>query len=90
MKEKRQEKRQFISSRGMREAKYDESIAFSVAKREGYKIVGVRQYLCGCGNDGCFITIKKEPVKIKVSKKKLKKKRYSEKICPHFGGKVLI
>jgi len=81
----------FFTAKDMAEAKLNESIAFSVAKREGRKLSGVHQYHCSCGAEGCWLTSDKEESDAKIPKNpkgKNVKKKYG--IHPHISGKVVL
>jgi len=54
-KQKNARGRFFYDAKDMAEAKLGEAIANGVAKREGIKLVGVRQHVWGCGC-GCVST----------------------------------
>lgn len=80
----------FLTSKDMSEAKLDEAIAHSVAKREGKKIIGVRQYPCGCGGYGCNITIPKENSQVRLAKTPKKPTKHTKRKSHYmFSGKVI-
>ena len=51
--------KRFMTKKDMAAAKHCADIAYSRAKREGKKLFGVHQIHCGCGAEGCFVTLPK-------------------------------
>jgi len=71
----------FFTPTDMSAAKRDSDVSHARAKREGKKIEGVHQFHCGCGGEGCWITLqveanKPEKTYPKPTYKKRKRNRF--------------
>jgi len=84
------EGRVFFTKKDMAVSKMDEAIANSRTKREGKQVCGVYQFHCGCGEEGCWITITKEKSNAKlVKKQKCPTKHPKRRESLMFGGKII-
>lgn len=80
----------FLTSKDIASMKLDEAIAHSVAKREGKKLVGVRQQPCGCGAEGCNYTTSLYASEVNLPKcPKKPTKHPKRKKHPMFCGKII-
>lgn len=89
-KQKNARGRFFYDMKDMAEAKLGEAIANGVAKREGRKLVGVRQHVWGCGC-GCVSTHDAENSGASLSPKKkgTPTKHPKRKSHPMFRGEIV-
>jgi hypothetical protein len=78
----------FLTKKDMASLKRDEAITYSIAKRDGKKIEGVRHGVCSCGGEGCGWATAVVSDGTATLKTPIPKRQYGR--SDMFGGKVVL